>query len=117
MQYAILINETPHQFADRNNGNAEAYWAGWKAYTEAMAEAGIVDGGKALQAPESGTSIRLVGGERQVQDGPFVETKEGLGGFIIIDVPDLDTALDWAARCPAADGGSVEVRPVLAIDG
>ena len=53
------------------------------------------------------------GGKRQVQDGPYADTKEKLGGFFIIDVPDLDKALEWAARCPAASTGSVEVRPTL----
>lgn len=57
--------------------------------------------------------MRLQGGQRQVQDGPYADTKEQLGGYILIDVPDLDTALDWAARCPAAAYGAVEVRPIL----
>jgi hypothetical protein len=59
------------------------------------------------------TTIRLAGGKRQVQDGPFADTKEMLGGLFMIEVPDLDAALQWAARCPAADGGSVEVRPMM----
>ena len=57
--------------------------------------------------------MRVVDGKRRVQDGPFADTKEQLGGFFVIDVPDLDTALSWAARCPAAASGAVEVRPNL----
>jgi hypothetical protein len=60
-----------------------------------------------------GTTLRQRDGKRQVQDGPYADTKEQLGGFYEIDVPDLDTALDWAARCPAAATGAVEVRPNL----
>lgn len=59
--------------------------------------------------------MRLKGGKRQVQDGPFADTKEQLGGYIVLELPSLDAALDWAARCPAAATGAVEVRPVLAM--
>jgi hypothetical protein len=72
-----------------------------------------MDGGKGLEPPSTGTTVRLRDGERIVQDGPYADTKEQLGGFFVIDVPDLDAALDWAARCPAATDGVVEVRPVL----
>lgn len=69
--------------------------------------------GQALQPSSTATSLRIRGGKRQVQDGPFADSKEQLGGFFIIDVPDLDAALEWAARCPSASTGGVEVRPVL----
>ena len=70
-------------------------------------------GGKGLEPPSTATTVRFRGGERTVQDGPYADTKEQLGGFFIIDVPDLDTALEWAARCPAITGGAVEVRPAM----
>jgi hypothetical protein len=89
------------------------YWAGWRAYGQALTEAGVMKGGLPLQGPAAGTVLRLDGSSRHVQDGPYADTKEQLGGFYIIDVADLDAALAWAARCPAASGGAVEVRPVL----
>jgi hypothetical protein len=67
-----------------------------------------------LQVPETGTTVRLKEGKRRVQDGPFADTKEQLGGFTILELPSLDAALDWAARCPAASIGAVEVRPAFA---
>jgi len=70
-------------------------------------------GGSALQPPAVATTVRQRDGKRQVQDGPYAETKEQLGGYYEIEVADLDTALDWAARCPAATTGVVEVRPNL----
>lgn len=97
MQYAVLIFESEQDFADRP-GLMPAY----AAYSQA------------LQSPHTATTVRLRHGDRQVQDGPFPDSKEQLGGFFLIDVPDLDAALTWAARCPAAERCAVEVRPVLA---
>src|SRR5258708_21477654 len=77
-----------------------------------MGEAGIYIGGDPLEVPETGTTVRLKEGKRRVQDGPFADTKEQLGGFIIMELPSLDAALDWAARCPTAATGAVEVRPL-----
>ena len=72
----------------------------WQAYAEALRHAGVMAGGKGLEPPSTATTVRFRGGERTVQDGPYADTKEQLGGFFILDVPDLDAALDWAARCP-----------------
>ncbi len=83
----------------------------WMAYAKALIDAGVLTGGTALQLPETATTLRIKDGKRLVQDGPFADTKEQLGGFFIINVADLDAALDWAARCPLAPGGVVEVRP------
>jgi hypothetical protein len=82
------------------------------AYAEAMKKAGIYVVGERLRAASSTTSVRVAGGKTHVIDGPYAEAKEQLGGFHIIDVPDLDTALAWAARCPSASRGVVEVRPI-----
>lgn len=82
------------------------------AYVEAMKKAGIYLAGERLRAVSSTTSVRVAGGRTQVVDGPYAEAKEQLGGFHMIDVPDLDSALAWAARCPSASRGTVEVRPV-----
>jgi hypothetical protein len=82
------------------------------AYVEAMQKAGIYVVGERLRGAASTTSVRVANGRTQVIDGPYAETKEELGGFHVIDVPDLDTALAWAARCPSASRGQVQVRPV-----
>jgi hypothetical protein len=86
------------------------------AYAEAMKKAGIYVGGERLRGTSASTSIRVVGGKTQVVDGPYAEAKEQLGGFHVIDVPDLDTALAWAARCPSASRGAVEVRPLWPLE-
>ncbi len=90
----------------------DPYLSAWRAYYKALVEAGIYVGGNPLRGPETGTTVRLKDGKRRVQDGPFADTKEQLGGFTILELPSLDAALDWAARCPAASIGAVEVRPV-----
>ncbi|MFF5265176.1 YciI family protein [Actinomadura viridis] len=86
----------------------------WIAYDTAVKDAGIWVDGHSLADLTTATAVRVgPGGERTVTDGPFAETREVLGGYYVIDVPDLDAALDWAARCPGArGGGSVVVRPV-----
>ncbi|HTC94624.1 MAG TPA: YciI family protein [Terriglobales bacterium] len=112
MQFAMLVFESPEAFAARNNDETDPYLGAWRAYHKALVEAGIYLGGNPLQAPETGTTVRLKDGKRRVQDGPFADTKELLGGFFILELPSLDAALDWAARCPAAAGGAVEVRPL-----
>jgi hypothetical protein len=114
MQYMLLFTETPGHFAERTDPEkAGPYWGAWTAYMGAMQEAGIVANGAALQGAHTATTVRVRDGARQVQDGPFAETKEQLGGYVIIEVADLDAALDWAARAPSAAYACVEVRPVL----
>jgi hypothetical protein len=112
MQFALLIFELPEAFAARNCDEKDPYLGAWRAYYKALVEAGIYVGGNPLQSPETGTTVRLKEGMRRVQDGPFADTKEQLGGFTILELPSLDAALDWAAPCPAASCGAVEVRPV-----
>jgi hypothetical protein len=112
MQYALLIFESPKAFAARNPAENDSYLGAWRAYYKALAEANIYVGGEPLQSPETGTTVRLRDGKRHVQDGPFADTKEQLGGFTILELPSLDEALEWAARCPAASIGAVEVRPL-----
>jgi hypothetical protein len=114
MHYVLLYNEKPEEMGKRHDpAQAETYWGGWSAYMGAMAGAGVMVGGNGLQPPETGTTLRIENGTRHVQDGPFADTKEMLGGYVVVDVPDLDAALEWAARAPCATAGSVEVRPVL----
>lgn len=112
MQFALLVYESPEAFATRNNEEIDRYTGAWQAYYKALVEAGVYVGGDPLQAPETGTTVRLKEGKRRVQDGPFADAKEQLGGFTILELPSLDAALDWAARCPAASLGAVEIRPL-----
>lgn len=114
MQYMLFLNETEADFAKRNHPeHAETYWGGWNAFIGAMAKAGVIVKGDGLQGPHSATTVRVRDGKREVQDGPFADSKEQLGGYFVIEVPDLDTALEWAAKAPSASSASVEVRPVL----
>lgn len=111
MQYMLIFNETPAEFESRANGASQDYWTAWQDY---MAEMGpIVQRGNALEDPGAGSTLRLREGRVQIQDGPAPEAKELLGGYVVIEVEDLDTALKWAGKCPCAATGSVEIRPVL----
>ena len=113
MKYMLLIYGDPTtapafdspEWAERNEA--------WMAISAEMAP--VVESGAALHPVATATTVRggAPGGEPVLTDGPFAETKEVLGGFYVIDVPDLDTALGWAARMPHLPGGSVEVRPVI----
>lgn len=114
MHYMLLFRETAEELAKRNDPDqAPAYWGGWSAYMGAIAQSGAMVSGNGLQPPEISTTLRVDNGARHVVDGPFADTKEMLGGYVILDVADLDAALDWAARAPCVTAGSVEIRPVL----
>ena len=116
MRYAILIWESPEDLAEAADpATAPAYWAGWQAYSQAMNP--VTTGGAPLDAVHTASTVRLRDGKRLVQDGPYADTREALGGFFLIDVPDLDAALDWAAKCPAARTGAIEVRPIQVMPG
>jgi hypothetical protein len=117
MKFALLIYQPPSDFAARS-GPAEvkrAYWEGWAAFGAALKEAGALASGTGLAVPATATTVRAKEGKRLVQEGPYADTKEQFGGFFIIDVPSLDAALEWAARCPALPHGAVEVRPLIAV--
>ena len=117
MQYVFLLymNETERQFDTEEAAMADM--KRWFDYTESLRKAGIMLGGEALQDTHTATSVRMDDKSRLTTDGPFAETKEQLGGFYLVECPDLDTALEWAEKCPAAqDGGTVEVRPVMQFD-
>ncbi len=113
MQYMLMFYETPADIANRAGATAETHLAAWMAYIGGLYQSGVAKGGEGLMPPASGTSLRIRGDQRTVQDGPFAETKEQLGGFMLIDVPHLDAALEWAARAPCAGTGGVEVRPLM----
>ena len=111
MKYALLIYETEQDFASRDGEAQESYWGEWMAFGAAASE--VTQGGAALTGPETATSVRVRNGGRQVEDGPFPEAKEQLGGFFLIDVEDLDAAIAWAERCPNAKTSTVEIRPLV----
>jgi hypothetical protein len=112
MQYVLLIYEPESQFADRIRHDDDPHWGAWRSYHRALLEAGVYVGGSPLERPDiTATTLRMRDGKRLVQDGPYADTKEQLGGFILLELPTLDAALDWAARCPAAEYGAVELRP------
>jgi hypothetical protein len=112
MHYSLLIYQSDADFAARTDpAKRDAFWGAFLPYVQALRDAGIVVAGAGLEPAGAAATVRRVGGERLVQDGPYADTKEQLGGFFVLDVPDLDTALDWASRCPA--GIAIEVRPNL----
>jgi hypothetical protein len=108
MKYVLLVHDS-EAFAHKHKDPAQR--AAGMAYGEALRAAGVIVGGAGLQPTATIVSVR--DGKRQVHDGPYAESKEFIGGFVIIDVPDLDVALEWAARHPAANYSCVEVRPVM----
>jgi hypothetical protein len=112
VQYVLLIYESPADFAARTTDKSAPYLAAWRAYHRALVEAGVFVGGQPLRSAETATTVRVRDGGHHVQDGPYADTKEQLGGFTILELPSLDAALAWAARCPAAATGAVEVRPL-----
>ena len=114
MQYMILIYGDEKNFAmmsESPEAKADMY-AAFMRYGADMQAAGVLRGGAELKPTHSATTVRVRNGKTLTTDGPFAETKEQLGGFYLIDVPDLDDAVHWAARCPVAAGGSIEVRPL-----
>ncbi|WP_308283042.1 YciI family protein [Pseudonocardia nigra] len=114
MKYMLLIYgaEPTEPPSDQETQKImDEYWA----YEKAVADAGVWIASDALQGIETATTVQVrADGERVVTDGPFAETREVLGGYYLLDVPDLDSAVDWAARCPGARYGSkIEVRPIM----
>lgn len=112
MRYALLIYENPAAFADRDQSDDSEYYGAWRAYYRSLVDAGVYVGGDPLHAPETGTTVRQRDGRKHIQDGPYANTKEQLAGFIVLELPSLDAALEWASRCPATGMGAVEVRPL-----
>ena len=113
MQYMLMFYDTAeNQNPPADPVAAQAYFGAWGAYAGALANSGVMRGGEKLDSPNAATTLRLRGGTRQVQDGPFADTKEHLGGYMLVEVPTLDDAMAWAGRAPTAATGAVEVRPV-----
>jgi hypothetical protein len=117
MQYMLLFHQPADELERTPDDPASAdYWETWRAYMSAIYGAGVVTGGNVLHPPSTATTVRFRDGQREVLDGQFAETKEMLGGYLIIDVPSLDDALTWAARSPSSATGSTEVRPIALLE-
>jgi hypothetical protein len=112
MQYLLLIHRNEAGMQAASQEDIGRVTAAYGAYTEAMAKAGVLVGGSRLRPTSTATTVRIVDGKTQVLDGPYAEIKEQLGGYYQIDVADMDAALSWAARCPGASHGAIEVRPI-----
>ena len=115
MQYILMDYVQDAGWRELTDADQEHWLGAYIAYVEAMTTAGILKSGNGLQPASVATTVRIVNGKTQVLDGPYADTKEQLGGFHIIDVTDLDAAISWAARCPTALHGVVEVRPISEI--
>jgi len=115
MEYMLLIFSANAQFEALSASQKSEGLAAYGAYNEALQKAGVLRGGNRLRPAETATTVRLKSGKTEVLNGPYAETREQLGGYFLIDAPDLDAALSWAARCPGASHGVVEVRPVWAM--
>ena len=107
MRYMMIIHHDEDALAKADQGRL---WKEYAAFNEALKKVG--QPGQGLQPSSAATTVRVSGGKTAVLDGPYADTKEQFAGFYTVDVPDLDQAIAWAARCPSAQYGSVEIRPL-----
>lgn len=112
MQYLLALYQDESTWPQMTPQQQEQGVAAYMAYTEALRSAGVLKGSNRLRPSASATTLRTTSGKAQVLDGPFADSKEQLAGYYLIDVPDLDAALSWAGRCPAATHGVIELRAV-----
>lgn len=111
MRYALLIHYPQPAVSTLTKAELEAGMAAFQAYARALEDAGVLRSAEVLQTIASATSVSVRQGGLRVQDGPFADTKEAFAGIFMVDVPDLDAAIAWAEKCPAAQWGTVEIRP------
>jgi hypothetical protein len=112
MQYMLMIYGEEGGWNRMTQEQQQQGMAAYMAYTQALTAAGVLKGSNRLRDTTTATTVKAVDGKTQVLDGPYADTKEQLGGYYLIDVPDLDAALSWAGRCPAVGHGAVEVRAI-----
>ena len=117
MQYMLLLYSDEKAWNTFSPAEQQAGVAQYTAYGEALRKAKVYVSSDRLRDTTDATTVTIAEGKTQVMDGPFADTKEQLGGYYIIDVPDLDQAIDWAAKCPSARAGSIEIRPVWPTSG
>ncbi len=115
MQYLLMVYSQEDGWSKLTKAQQEQGAAAYAAYSEALTKAGVLKGSNRLQGASSATTVRVTDGKSQVLDGPYADLKEQLGGYFLIEVADLDAAISWAARCPGASHGIMEVRPVWAM--
>ena len=113
MKYMLLIYNDPAKEPTYGTPEFDAMMAGFFNANEKMQADGVLMGGEGLQGIETATSLRIKSGKVETMDGPFAETREHLGGYYVVDVPDLDAALKYAALLPSASFGTIEVRPLM----
>lgn len=116
MKYMLLLAGDPTEEPTPDDDSFGSYMAEWAAYSQALIDAGALVAGEALQGTDTASTVQVRDGKRIVTDGPFIESKEVIGGYYVIDVANLDEALDWAAKIPNVHFGTVEVRPVMEYD-
>ena len=112
MQYLLMLYADTARWSTMSPAEQQQGMAAYSAFTEALKNAGALNGSNRLQPSSTATTVRVTDGKSRVLDGPYVDSKEQLAGYYLIDVPDLDAAISWAARCPGASHGIVEVRPI-----
>jgi hypothetical protein len=116
MKYAFTIYGDESQRDSATPEQQHEMSQAYGAVTQEMNEKGVFVAGEGLYPTPTATTVRVREGDRDVTDGPFAETKEQLGGFYVLDVKDLDEAIQWAAKIPGAQFGSIEIRPVMVYD-
>ena len=116
MQYLLTLYADESRFSTMTPEQQQQGVAAYTAYTQALQAAGILKGSNRLRPSGTATTLRTTNGKVQVLDGPFIESKEQLGGYYMIDVPDLDAALSWAGKCPGVGHGVVEIRAIWSMD-
>jgi len=112
MEYLLLICVREEDVQTQSPAQARETLSAYAAYVEALQQAGVLRGSARLRPSSMAASVRVASGKTEVLNGPYAETREQLGGYFLIDVPDLDSAIQWASRCPGASFGTVEVRPI-----
>ena len=115
MNYLLMIHSDESAMQQLRTEDINGMIAAYGAYTQALQEAGVYRGGERLHPSSTATVVRMQKGKTSVLNGPYAEVKEQLGGYYVIDAADLDAAIGWAARCPGAQHGAIEVRPIWAM--
>jgi hypothetical protein len=117
MQYLLLLHADEGGWSKLTPAEQQQGMAAYMAYNEALKKAGVYVGSNRLQPISTATTVKITNGKQQVLDGPYADSKEQLGGYYLIEAPDLDGAIAWAARCPGSSHGTIEVRPVWEMAG
>lgn len=112
MKYMLLIYNDEEKVRATPKEDVNKMIPAYVAYTEALKTAGILVASDRLQFTSNATTVRIRDGKTNVVNGPYAEAREQLAGYYLIDVPDMDSALSWASRCPGASSGTIEVRPI-----